>query len=146
MGAIAVPIQRSDVRFDAPQQAKPGDAGMDLRSAEDLVLAPGSRTTVSCGIKAAIPEGYAGLVIPRNGLAARHGITIVNAPGLIDSGYRGDIKAVLLNTDAQEAFTIAAGDRIAQLVIIQVTEVHLEEVDELDATERGEAGFGSSGR
>lgn len=145
MDAISVPIQRSDSRFEAPRQAKPGDAGLDLCSAEDLVLAPGERAVVSCGIRAAIPEGHAGLVVPRSGLAARHGITIVNAPGLIDSGYRGDIKAVLLNTDAHEAFAIAAGDRIAQLVIIRTPEVHLEEVDELAATERGDTGFGSSG-
>ena len=139
-------IQRVDEGLDAPAHAKPGDAGMDLRSAVDITIGPGQRCMIPCGLRMAIPEGFAGLVIPRSGLAAWHGITIVNAPGLIDSGYRGDIQVILLNTDAEDAFTINKGDRIAQLVIIQVPEVHIIDTDALDETSRGDAGFGSSGR
>lgn len=138
-------LQRRDADLEAPRHAKPGDAGLDLRSTINATIEPGQRCVVPCGVAMAIPDNHAGLVIPRSGLAAHHGITIVNAPGLIDSGYRGEIQAILLNTDAEEAFHINKGDRIAQLVIIQVPSVRIVETDELDATPRGEDGFGSSG-
>lgn len=142
---VALPVQSVDDELALPAYAKPGDAGLDLRSAVDASLKPGERCMVPCGIKVAIPQGHAGLVIPRSGLAAHHGITIVNAPGLIDSGYRGEIQAVLLNTDAQQSFEITKGDRIAQLVIVKVTEVCIVETEQLDMTSRGDEGFGSSG-
>ncbi len=125
--------------------AHEGDAGIDLRSAERLVLQPLSRATVRCGFAVAIPEGFAGLVIPRSGLAARRGVTVLNAPGLVDSGYRGEVKVVLHNTDATEAFEIEAGDRIAQLAIVETPRIRLVAQDELDETDRGADGFGSSG-
>lgn len=128
-----------------PVYAKPGDAGADLRSAESLVIGPGCRTTVKCGFAIEVPEGFCGLVIPRSGLASKYGITVLNAPGLIDSGYRGEICVVLLNTDKHKAFEISQGDRIAQLSIIEVPHVEFEAVDELDDTQRGSSGFGSSG-
>ena len=128
-----------------PAYAYVGDAGLDLRSAEDAVLKPFERKLVSCGIAIAIPEGHAGFVLPRSGLAAKHGISIVNAPGLIDSNYRGEIKAILVNLDAHEEFEISHGDRIAQLVIMPYPAVELKEVEELDQTVRGAGGFGSSG-
>lgn len=130
---------------ELPTYARKGDAGLDLRSTETCVLEPFERAVIPCGIAVAIPEGYAGLVIPRSGLAARHGITIVNAPGLIDSGYRGEIKVVLMNLDAHESFSIKVGDRIAQLVIIATPSVGLSLCETLDVSERGERGFGSSG-
>ena len=133
---------RSDARL--PERAYVGDAGLDLAACEDVSLAPGERAVVPTGLAVAIPEGYAGFVQPRSGLAARHGITIVNAPGLIDSGYRGEIQVVLLNTDRKETFTAEPGERIAQLVVLPVPEVALREVDELSESERGVRGFGSS--
>ncbi len=141
---IEVAVRR--LRDDAvlPQQAYAGDAGLDLASCERVVLAPGERATVATGLAVEIPEGYAGFVQPRSGLAARHGIGVVNSPGLIDSGYRGEIRVVLLNTDARERFTVEAGMRIAQLVIAPVATVRLVEVAELAASSRGERGFGSS--
>ena len=145
MQPISVPIKRLDDTLDMPAYAYVGDAGLDLRSAEDAVLKPFERKLISCGIAIAIPEGYAGFVLPRSGLAAKHGISIVNAPGLIDSNYRGEIKAILVNLDPHEDFAIARGDRIAQLVIMAVPPVMLEEVDELSETSRGAGGFGSSG-
>lgn len=138
-------IQRVDESLEAPCYARPGDAGMDLRSAVDITIDPGQRCMVPCGLRVAIPAGCAGLVIPRSGLAAWHGITIVNAPGLIDSGYRGEVQVVLLNTDQEDAFSISKGDRIAQLTIIQVPQVRIIETDALEETSRGDAGFGSSG-
>jgi dUTP diphosphatase len=134
------------LRADAvlPQQAYAGDAGMDLASCERVVLAPGERATVPTGLAVEIPDGYAGFVQPRSGLAARHGIGVVNSPGLIDPGYRGEIAVVLLNTDAREPFTVEPGMRIAQLVIAPVAAVRLIEVDELATSSRGERGFGSS--
>ena len=134
------------LRADAvlPQQAYAGDAGMDLASCERVVLAPGERATVPTGLAVEIPDGYAGFVQPRSGLAARHGIGVVNSPGLIDPGYRGEIAVVLLNTDAREPFTVEPGMRIAQLVIAPVATVRLVEVDELATSSRGERGFGSS--
>jgi dUTP diphosphatase len=127
-----------------PGQAYVGDAGLDLASCEHVVLEPGERATVGTGLAVAIPDGYAGYVQPRSGLAARHGITIVNAPGLVDSGYRGELRVVLLNTDREEPFTVEPGMRIAQLVVLPVPGVELVEVDELPASERGVRGFGSS--
>jgi dUTP pyrophosphatase len=141
---IDVAVQR--LRDDAvlPRQAYAGDAGLDLASCERVELAPGERATVPTGLAVEIPDGYAGFVQPRSGLAARHGIGVVNSPGLIDSGYRGEIRVVVLNTDAREAFTVEAGMRIAQLVIAPVATVRLVEVAELAASSRGERGFGSS--
>lgn len=128
-----------------PAQAYDGDAGLDLAACERAELQPGERAVVGTGVAVAIPDGYAGLVLPRSGLAARHGLTIVNTPGLIDSGYRGELKVILLNTDAREPFVVEPGMRIAQLVLVEVASVHLVEVDELSGSERGAAGFGSSG-
>lgn len=128
-----------------PERAHDHDAGYDLRAVEFARLEPGERTNVGTGIAVAIPEGYAGLVLPRSGLAARHGITLPNAPGLIDSGYRGEIRVLLLNTDRSDAFEVAVGDRIAQLVVVRAEALELEEAAELDSTARAEAGFGSTG-
>lgn len=142
---VTLPIKRLDATLDMPAYAYPGDAGLDLRAAESTVLKPFERKLVSCGISIAIPRGYAGFVLPRSGLAAKHGISIVNAPGLIDSDYRGEIKAILVNLDPENDFAIERGDRIAQLVIMAVPTVTLEESDELSETQRGAGGFGSSG-
>jgi dUTP pyrophosphatase len=131
--------------LDMPRYAYPGDAGLDLVSAQDVILQPYQRAVVPCGIALAIPEGFAGFVLPRSGLAARHGISIVNAPGLIDSSYRGEVKAILINLDPHEAFMIKQGDRIAQLSILKTPVVELAEVQQLDETDRGSGGFGSSG-
>ena len=130
---------------EAPQYAHPGDAGADLLSTEDLVLAPGERATVGTGVSIALPDGFAALVVPRSGLAARHGITLVNTPGTIDAGYRGEIRVILLNTDAAEPYSIAAGDRIAQLIVLPVTRARFIPVERLPGTERGDGGFGSTG-
>jgi dUTP pyrophosphatase len=127
-----------------PERAYAGDAGLDLSACERVELAPGERATVGTGLAVAIPEGHAGFVQPRSGLAMRHGITLVNSPGLIDSGYRGEIRVVVLNTDRNESFTIESGMRIAQLVIMRLPEFELIEVDELPGSERGVRGFGSS--
>jgi dUTP diphosphatase len=128
-----------------PTRAYPHDAGLDLCAAEDTVLQPGERGSVGTGFAVEIPEGCAGLVLPRSGLAARHGITIPNAPGLIDAGYRGELRVLLLNTDPSEPFEIAVGDRIAQLVIVRVETPLPVEAAELATSERAERGFGSSG-
>jgi dUTP pyrophosphatase len=128
-----------------PERAYPGDAGLDLVSCERLVIEPGQRAVVGTGIAVAIPEGHAGLVVPRSGLAARHGIGIVNAPGLVDSGYRGELRVVLVNTDRTDSFTVEPGMRIAQLVLVPVSAAEPVEVDVLPETARGLAGFGSSG-
>ncbi|WP_082473707.1 dUTP diphosphatase [Curtobacterium sp. Leaf261] len=130
---------------NAPGHAHPGDAGADLVSTESVVLEPGERRLVGTGLRIALPDGYAAFVVPRSGLAAKHGITIVNAPGTIDSGYRGEVKVALLNTDASEAYTITAGDRIAQMIVMPVPAVRFVAVDELPDSVRGEGGFGSSG-
>jgi dUTP pyrophosphatase len=141
---IELPIQR--VRADAvvPARAYAGDAGLDLAAIERIELGPGERAVVATGLAVAIPEGYAGFVQPRSGLASRHGITIVNTPGLVDSGYRGELMVILHNTDRAEAFVVEPGMRIAQLVVLPVPEVELVEVEELPASERGARGFGSS--
>jgi len=141
---IELPIRR--LRDDAvvPLRAYSGDAGLDLAACDRVELAPGDRATVGTGLAVAIPEGYAGFVQPRSGLAAKHGITIVNTPGLVDSGYRGELKVILLNTDASESFVVEPGMRIAQLVVLEIPTVDPVEVDELPASERGVRGFGSS--
>jgi dUTP pyrophosphatase len=128
-----------------PSRAHDGDAGLDLATCERIELAPGERAVAPTGLAIALPEGYAGFVQPRSGLASRQGITIVNAPGLIDSGYRGELRVVLLNTDTERTFVAEPGDRIAQLVILAVPGVALVEVDELPSSARGVAGFGSTG-
>jgi dUTP pyrophosphatase len=142
---IELPIQR--LRDDAvlPARAYHGDAGLDLAACERVELPPGERAVVGTGLAVAIPNGYAGFVQPRSGLADRHGITIVNSPGLIDSGYRGELKVILLNTDTAHPFVVEPGMRIAQLVVLEVPELELAVVDELPATERGVRGHGSSG-
>ena len=134
------------LRDDAvvPARAYEGDAGLDLTACERTVLAPGERATVGTGLAVAIPEGHAGFVQPRSGLAMRHGITIVNTPGLVDSGYRGELRIILLNTDAREEFVVEPGMRIAQLVVLPVPSVEPVELEELPETERGVRGFGSS--
>ena len=141
---IDLPIRR--LRDDAilPSQAYEGDAGLDLAACEQVTLEPGERALVATGVAVEIPTGYAGFVQPRSGLAARHGIGVVNSPGLIDSGYRGEIRVVLLNTDARETFVVTPGMRIAQLVVAPVASVRLREVEELEVSGRGERGFGSS--
>jgi dUTP pyrophosphatase len=127
-----------------PQRAYADDAGLDLAACESVVLGPGERATVGTGLAVAIPPGYAGYVQPRSGLASNHGISMVNSPGLVDSGYRGELRVVLLNTDRRNAFEVEPGMRIAQLVLLPVPHVDLRVVDELPASERGERGFGSS--
>jgi dUTP pyrophosphatase len=141
---IELPILRLREDATLPERAYSGDAGFDLSTCERIELGPGERAVVPTGLAVAIPEGYAGFVQPRSGLAAREGISVVNSPGLIDSGYRGEIRVVLLNTDAGHTFVAEPGDRIAQLVVLSVPELELVEVDELPATERGVRGFGSS--
>jgi dUTP pyrophosphatase len=141
---IEVAIQR--LREDAvvPARAYSGDAGLDLAACDRVELGPGERAVVPTGLAVAIPNGYAGFVQPRSGLASRHGISVVNAPGLIDSGYRGEIRVVLLNTDRRETFVVEPGMRIAQLVVLPVPELELVETEELPESERGVRGFGSS--
>jgi dUTP diphosphatase len=141
---IELPIRR--LRPDAvlPSRAYAGDAGVDLASCERVELPPGARAVVGTGLAVAIPEGHAGFVQPRSGLALRHGLTIVNTPGLVDAGYRGEIRVVLLNTDARESFVVEPGMRIAQLVVVPVGRVDVVEVDELPESERSVRGFGSS--
>jgi dUTP pyrophosphatase len=138
-------VQRLDKRAVLPRRAHPGDAGLDLCALDGGELAPGARAAVATGLAVAVPPGHAGLVLPRSGLAARHGVTVVNAPGLIDEGYRGELRVLLLNTDPEATFTWDAGDRIAQLVITAVATPKLVEVDALTGTARGASGFGSSG-
>lgn len=130
---------------EPPAYAHPGDAGADLVSTEAVTLAPGQRATVGTGVAIALPAGYVALVVPRSGLAAKHGITVVNTPGTVDAGYRGEIKVILLNTDATEPYAIAIGDRIAQLLVLPVTRARFIPVDRLPGTERGDGGFGSTG-
>lgn len=136
-----IPIIASHV----PVYAHPGDAGADLVSAETVRLEPGERALVGTGVRIALPEGFAAFVVPRSGLAAKHGITIVNSPGTVDAGYRGEIKVALLNTDAREAYDIAPGDRIAQLIVMPVPRATFIPVEELPESPRGEGGFGSTG-
>jgi|TARA_B100001105_G_scaffold32579_1_gene22809 dUTP pyrophosphatase len=144
---LEIPLVRLDADLAMPAYAKAGDAGADLVAAEDVVLAPaGGRALVPTGAAVAIPSGYAGFVQPRSGLALKHGVTCLNTPGLIDSGYRGELKVLLVNTDPTEPFKVVRGERIAQLVIKRVEECRFVAVDELPASDRGEGGFGSTGR
>jgi dUTP pyrophosphatase len=141
----ALRVRRLDERALLPTRAHENDAGLDLHAVEQLQMEPGERAVVRTGIAVEIPAGRAGLVLPRSGLADRHGIALVNAPGLIDSGYRGELKVLLLNTDRSRPFTVSPGDRIAQLVLIAVEAPDVVEVQELALSERGTGGFGSSG-
>jgi dUTP pyrophosphatase len=141
---IELPIRRLHPGAVLPERAYTGDAGLDLAACGRHELAPGDRAVIGTGLSVAIPDGYAGFVQPRSGLAARHGLSVVNAPGLIDSGYRGEIRVVLLNTDSRQSFVVEPGMRIAQLVVLPVPELELVEVDELPESERGVRGFGSS--
>lgn len=142
---IELPVRRLRGNAVLPDRAYDGDAGLDLAACDHLVLEPGERAVVGTGLAVAIPDGCAGFVQPRSGLASRHGITIVNSPGLVDSGYRGEVKVVLLNTDRDRSFTVEPGMRIAQLVVVPVPTVAPVEVDDLPATDRGVRGHGSSG-
>jgi dUTP pyrophosphatase len=141
----ALRVRRLEAAARLPTRAYEGDAGLDLYALEPAQLAPGERASLRTGIAVEIPPGQAGLVVPRSGLAARHGIALVNAPGLIDAGYRGEISVLLLNTDRVASFSVAAGERIAQLVLVGVQAPEVAEVDELAVSDRGVAGFGSSG-
>ena len=141
---IELTIRRLHKDAVVPERAYEGDAGLDLAACEAVELGPGERAVVGTGLAVAIPEGYGGFVQPRSGLAARHGITIVNAPGLIDAGYRGELRVVLLNTDSRQPFVVEPGMRIAQLVVLPLPVLEIVEADELPETERGARGFGSS--
>jgi dUTP pyrophosphatase len=142
-----LPLVRLDPDLPLPAYARAGDAGADLVAREGVVLAAsGGRALVPTGVAVAIPEGYAGLVLPRSGLALRHGVTVANAPGLVDAGYRGELNVILLNTDPAADYEVHRGDRIAQLVVVAVEQVTMTVVDELPGSERGEGGFGHSGR
>ncbi len=144
---LQVPVRRLDPELPLPEYAKPGDAGVDLRATEAVTLLPGGgRALVPTGVAVAIPRGYAGFIQPRSGLALKHGVTCLNTPGLIDADYRGELKVLLINTDPAEPFLIERGERIAQLVIQAVEHVDFVEVDQLDETERGDGGFGHTGR
>lgn len=142
---MSLRFARLDPRARLPTRAHPGDAGLDLCALQAVTLAPGARVSVPTGLAVQIPDGQAGLVLPRSGLAARHGVTIVNAPGLIDSGYRGELRVLLLNTDPQTPFAVQAGDRIAQLVLVVIELPEPIEVGSLTDSARGVGGFGSSG-
>jgi len=142
---LRIRFQRLVPHAREPERAHEHDAGYDLRAAESARLEPGERTSVGTGVAVAIPEGHAGLVLPRSGLAAKHGIALPNSPGLIDAGYRGEIRVLLLNTDRSEAFEVTVGDRIAQLVVVPAEPLEFHEVSGLDQTTRAGAGFGSTG-
>ncbi len=142
---VQVLVHRLDPELPLPGYAHPGDAGLDLVSREDVTLPPAGRAAVATGVAIALPAGYVGLVHPRSGLARKHGVTVLNAPGTVDAGYRGEIQVILANTDPQEAFTVRRGDRVAQLVVQQVAQADLVEVDTLPGSDRGEGGFGSTG-
>lgn len=143
--SVDLPIKRLDPSVELPSYAYAGDAGLDLRANEDVTLAPHERRLISTGLAVAIPEGFAGFVQPRSGLALRQGLSMANTPGLVDSHYRGELKVCAVNLDNEHPITIERGERIAQLVIQRVPTVRLVEVDELDETDRGAGGFGSSG-
>lgn len=145
MPDVQVPLSRLDPDVPLPRYAKPGDAGADLVSTTDVVIAPGERVVVGTGVAIALPVGYAAFVHPRSGLAARSGLSIVNAPGTIDAGYRGEIKVCLINHDPRESIKILRGDRIAQLIVQRVAQAEFVEVDELPDSERGAGGYGSTG-
>lgn len=144
---LDLPVVRLDPELPLPAYARTGDAGADLAAREDVVLPPGGgRALVPTGVAVAVPEGYAGLVMPRSGLALRHGVTVLNAPGLVDAGYRGELNVLLVNTDPNEEYVVHRGDRIAQFVIVAVAQAILTVEDELPGSERGMGGFGHSGR
>jgi dUTP diphosphatase len=143
---LNVAFRRLSEAARAPARAHADDAGYDLHAAEQASIGPGDRASVGTGVAVAIPEGHAGLVLPRSGLAAKHGIALVNAPGLIDAGYRGELRVLLLNTDREAAFEIEVGDRIAQLVVVTITSPQFTEAEELPASGRAQGGFGSTGR
>ncbi len=142
---MSLKVRRLDAGARLPSRAYPGDAGLDLYALDEAVLAPGGRASVGTGIAIEIPDGQAALVLPRSGLAARHGIALVNAPGLIDAGYRGEVRVLLLNTDRDKPFPVRRGERIAQLVLVRIETPEVVEVHELALSERGAGGFGSSG-
>jgi dUTP pyrophosphatase len=142
---VPVLLQRLDPELPAPAYAHPGDAGADLLTREDVVLGPGERATVATGVAIALPAGYAGFVHPRSGLAARHGVTVLNGPGTVDAGYRGEIKVTLINTDLRTTVTLRRGDRIAQLVVQPVSRSEFVEVERLPGSHRGDGGHGSTG-
>jgi dUTP pyrophosphatase len=142
---VEVPFRRLDPEATLPSRAHPGDAGLDLSSNAELEVGPGERVLVPTGLAVAIPDGHAGFVLPRSGLASRHGITLSNAPGLIDAGYRGEVTVAVVNLDRERPYRIRKGERIAQLVVVAVPEVLPRETAELRPSERGEGGFGSSG-
>jgi dUTP pyrophosphatase len=142
---VTLPFKRLDPDAVLPARAHPGDAGLDLRSAVDVEVAPGERALVPTGVAVAIPDGHAGLVLPRSGLASKHGLTVANAPGLIDAGYRGEVICAVVNLDRITPVRISKGERIAQLVVVAVSELAAAWVDELPPTTRGEGGFGSTG-
>jgi dUTP pyrophosphatase len=143
---VEILVQRLDPDVPLPARAHPGDAGLDLHASEGVTLKPGERASVGTGIAIAIPDGYAAFVLPRSGLAAKHGVSLVNTPGLIDSGYRGEVRVLMINHDRDEVFEVRRGERIAQLVVQRVEDVTLKEVAELPSSSRGEGGFGSTGR
>lgn len=143
---VCIPLQILDKSIDVPKYAYSGDAGMDLRSTLNVELDPFERILIPCGFAMSLPEGYAGLVVPRSGLAIKHGISVLNAPGLIDNNYRGEVGVILVNFDPSQKFIVNKGDRIAQLVIVRVDAVSYCLTDNLSTTDRGEGGFGSSGR
>jgi dUTP pyrophosphatase len=140
-----LPFRRLDPAASLPERAHPGDAGLDLRAAADVVVGPGERAKIPTGLAVAIPEGHAGLVLPRSGLASRHGLTLANSPGLIDAGYRGEVLCAVVNLDPEKPVRIARGDRIAQLVVVEIPQVDVVWAHELPETSRGEEGFGSTG-
>jgi len=142
---MRLPFRRLDPTVPLPEYARPGDAGLDLRAGVDAEIAPGERGMIPTGLAVAIPEGHAGLVLPRSGLASRQGLTLANAPGLIDAGYRGEIVCAVVNLDRKHPVKIARGDRIAQLVVVPLAVVEPEAVDELPESARGADGFGSTG-
>jgi dUTP pyrophosphatase len=142
---VILPVARLVAGARLPSRAYDGDAGLDLYAAHDARIEPGERCELGTGVAVAIPPGHAGLVLPRSGLAARHGIALVNAPGLIDAGYRGELRVLLLNTDRREPFSVRAGDRVAQLLVVAFAAVAVQAVDALEGSERGGRGFGSSG-
>ena len=145
MADVVEVLITSDPQLAQPEYAHPGDAGSDLVSAEEVQLAPGQRATVRTGVSIALPDGYVAFVVPRSGLAAKHGITIVNSPGTVDAGYRGEIRVTLLNTDSAVPYSVAVGDRIAQLIVMPVSRARFIPVERLPGSQRGEGGFGSTG-
>jgi dUTP pyrophosphatase len=142
---VTEPIEVLIASGQVPEYSHPGDAGADLHAAEAVLLEPGQRATIGTGVSIALPDGYVAFVVPRSGLAAKHGITIVNSPGTVDAGYRGEIRVTLLNTDLSEAYPVAVGDRIAQIIVQPVTRARFIQVERLPGSHRGESGFGSTG-